>query len=636
MFLFRAGRVYFIHKYDFTRREERLTLYCVKNVKEDLIWVGGSDRRLALFENVFPIPRGVSYNAYLVQDEQTVLMDTVDSSIGSLFFENLEHALNGKMLNYVVVNHMEPDHAATLSELVLRHPEVTVVCNAKTIVMIRQFFNFEIDSRALIVKEGDTLCTGRHTFTFVMAPMVHWPEAMVTYDVTDKVLFSADAFGTFGALNGGLFADEYDFETEWLPDARRYFTNIVGKYGTQVQALLKKAAGIEIETICPLHGPVWRKNIGWFIDKYVKWSTYTPEENAVMIAYASVYGNTANVADILASKLADAGVRNVKVYDVSNTHPSVLVAEAFRCSHLVFASTTYNAGIFVTMETLLHDIVAHNLQNRTVALIENGTWAPTAGGLMRKLLSGLRGINILEDSLTVRSSLKEDQLEALDRMAAAIAASVRPEAPVVQNEKQIEPNAMFKLSYGLFVLTAKDDRDGGCIINAVNQITDSPKRISIAVNKANATHDMIARAGAFNLSVLTTETQFPLIQRFGFQSSRDADKFADYDFTARSENGLIYVTESSNAFISAKVVQALDYGTHTVFIADVTEAKVLSNAPSLTYAYYFEHVKPKPAALSEQKGWVCKICGYIYEGDDLPADFICPLCKHGAEDFERL
>ena len=611
-------------------------MYCVKAIHPDLYWVGANDRRLALFENVYPLSRGVSYNSYVLLDEKTVLLDTVDKSVSDQFFENVSHVLNGRRLDYLIVNHMEPDHCGTIEQLVLRYPEVKIVCNAKTVQMIKQFFTFDIDSRAVLVKEMDTLCTGRHTLAFVMAPMVHWPEAMVTYDTTDKVLFSADAFGTFGAINGNLFADEVNFETEYLDDARRYYTNIVGKYGTQVQTLLRKAATIDIQTICPLHGPVWRKNIGWFIDKYVKWSTYTPEENAVMIAYASVYGNTANVADILASKLADAGVRNVKVYDVSNTHPSVLVAEAFRCSHLVFASTTYNAGIFVTMETLLHDIVAHNLQNRTVALIENGTWAPTAGGLMRKLLSGLRGIDILEDSLTVRSSLKEDQLEALDRMAAAIAASVRPEAPVVQNEKQIEPNAMFKLSYGLFVLTAKDDRDGGCIINAVNQITDSPKRISIAVNKANATHDMIARAGAFNLSVLTTETQFPLIQRFGFQSSRDADKFADYDFTARSENGLIYVTESSNAFISAKVVQALDYGTHTVFIADVTEAKVLSNAPSLTYAYYFEHVKPKPAALSEQKGWVCKICGYIYEGDDLPADFICPLCKHGAEDFERL
>ena len=611
-------------------------MYCVKAIHPDLYWVGANDRRLALFENVYPISRGVSYNSYVLLDEKTVLLDTVDKSVSDQFFENVAHVLNGRRLDYLIVNHMEPDHCGTIEQLVLRYPEVKIVCNAKTVQMIKQFFTFDIDSRAVLVKEMDTLCTGRHTLAFVMAPMVHWPEAMVTYDTTDKVLFSADAFGTFGAINGNLFADEVNFETEYLDDARRYYTNIVGKYGTQVQTLLRKAATIDIQTICPLHGPVWRKNIGWFIDKYVKWSTYTPEENAVMIAYASVYGNTANVADILASKLADAGVRNVKVYDVSNTHPSVLVAEAFRCSHLVFASTTYNAGIFVTMETLLHDIVAHNLQNRTVALIENGTWAPTAGGLMRKLLSGLRGIDILEDSLTVRSSLKEDQLEALDRMAAAIAASVRPEAPIVQNEKQIEPNAMFKLSYGLFVLTAKDDRDGGCIINAVNQITDSPKRISIAVNKANATHDMIARTGAFNLSVLTTETQFPLIQRFGFQSSRDADKFADYAFAARSENGLIYVTESSNAFISAKVVQALDYGTHTVFIADVTEAKVLSNAPSLTYAYYFEHVKPKPAALSEQKGWVCKICGYIYEGDDLPADFICPLCKHGAEDFERL
>ena len=611
-------------------------MYCVKAIHPDLYWVGANDRRLALFENVYPISRGVSYNSYVLLDEKTVLLDTVDKSVSDQFFENVAHVLNGRRLDYLIVNHMEPDHCGTIEQLVLRYPEVKIVCNAKTVQMIKQFFTFDIDSRAVLVKEMDTLCTGRHTLAFVMAPMVHWPEAMVTYDTTDKVLFSADAFGTFGAINGNLFADEVNFEAEYLDDARRYYTNIVGKYGTQVQTLLRKAATIDIQTICPLHGPVWRKNIGWFIDKYVKWSTYTPEENAVMIAYASVYGNTANVADILASKLADAGVRNVKVYDVSNTHPSVLVAEAFRCSHLVFASTTYNAGIFVTMETLLHDIVAHNLQNRTVALIENGTWAPTAGGLMRKLLSGLRSIDILEDSLTVRSSLKEDQLEALDRMAAAIAASVRPEALIVQNEKQIEPNAMFKLSYGLFVLTAKDDRDGGCIINAVNQITDSPKRISIAVNKANATHDMIARTGAFNLSVLTTETQFPLIQRFGFQSSRDADKFADYAFAARSENGLIYVTESSNAFISAKVVQALDYGTHTVFIADVTEAKVLSNAPSLTYAYYFEHVKPKPAALSEQKGWVCKICGYIYEGDDLPADFICPLCKHGAEDFERL
>ena len=365
-------------------------MYCVKQIAEDMFWVGGSDRRLALFENIYPIPRGVSYNAYLVLDEQTILFDTVDKGVSSIFFENIEHVLNGRKLDYLVVNHMEPDHCGTMQELVLRYPEVKIVCNPKTLDMIKNFFTFDIESRAVIVNEMDTLCTGRHTYVFVMAPMVHWPEAMVSYDATDKILYSADAFGTFGAINGNIFADEVDFETEYLDDARRYFTNIVGKYGTQVQALLAKAATIDIQMICPLHGPVWRKDIGWFIDKYQKWSTYTPEENAVMVAYASIYGNTENLANIIASKLADAGVRNVKMYDVSVTHPSVIVSEAFRVSHIVFASPTYNAGIFSTMETVLHDIVAHNLQNRTIAIVENGSWAPVSGSLMRCLLSDLK------------------------------------------------------------------------------------------------------------------------------------------------------------------------------------------------------------------------------------------------------
>ena len=611
-------------------------MHCVKQITNDMYWVGASDRRLALFENVYPIPRGVSYNSYVLLDEKTVLLDTVDRSVSDLFLENLAHVLGGRKLDYIMVNHMEPDHCATLQEVARLYPEAKIVVNAKTVQMIKQFFTFDIDSRAHIVGEMDTLCTGRHTLAFVMAPMVHWPEAMVTYDTTDKVLYSADAFGTFGAINGNIFADEVNFETEYLEDARRYYTNIVGKYGTQVQALLRKAATIEIRMICPLHGPVWRKNIDWFVDKYVKWGTYTPEENAVMVAYASVYGNTENTANIIASKLADAGVRNVKVYDVSTTHSSVIVAEAFRVSHIVFASTTYNAGIFVNMENLLNDIVAHNLQNRTIALVENGTWAPTAGGLMREKLSALRNCTILNDTLTLHSSLKEDQMAQVDALVAAVVGSMKPADVIVHDDKKVEPNAMFKLSYGLFVLTAKGTRDNGCIINTVTQITDTPKRISIAVNKANHTHDLIMNSGVFNVSVLTTDATFALFQRFGFQSGRDVDKFDGFADVARSENGLYYVTQASNAFISGKVIQTLDYGTHTVFIADVTEAKVLSNAPSLTYAYYFEHVKPKPAALSEQKGWVCKICGYVYEGDELPADFICPLCKHGAEDFERL
>ena len=615
-------------------------MYCVKKMTDDLYWVGGSDRRLALFENVYPIPNGVSYNAYLLLDEKTVLLDTVDRSIADLFFENVAHVLNGRKLDYVIVNHMEPDHCAVLQDLVLRYPEVKIVCNAKTVTMIRNFFTFDIDSRAVIVKEMDTLCTGRHTFAFVMAPMVHWPEAMVSYDATTKTLFSADAFGTFGALNGNLYADEVNFKTEYLADARRYYTNIVGKYGTQVQALLKKASAIEIETICPLHGPVWRKDIAWFLDKYVHWATYQPEETAIVIAYASVYGNTENAANILAGMLADKGVRNVKVYDVSATHPSYIVSECFRASHLVFLSTTYNAGMFVNMENLVHDIVHHNLQNRTIALVENGSWAPTAAGLMRAEFQKLKNCTILDEGVSIRSSLKEDQLAQMEALADALVASMPAQKPVPAQEKPaglVEQNAMFSLSYGLFVLTARDGaKDNGCIINTVTQLTDSPKRISIAVNKANLTHDMIVKTGEFNVSVLSNDAPFALFQHYGFQSGRNTDKFAGIQGMARSTNGIYYIPYCTSAFLSAKVTQTVEFETHTLFIADVTEAKLLSNVPSMTYAYYFANVKPKPAVLQKQTGWVCKICGWVYEGEELPPDIVCPLCKHGAAGFERL
>ncbi|MGI5913775.1 MAG: FprA family A-type flavoprotein [Bacteroidales bacterium] len=399
-------------------------MHCTKRITEDMSWVGGSDRRLALFENVFPIPRGVSYNSYLIEDEKTVLLDTVDRAISTLFFENIEHILGNRRLDYLVVNHMEPDHAATMAELVMRYPEIKIVGNTKTLAMIKQFFNFDADSRFVTVKEGDTLSTGRHLFTFYMAPMVHWPEAMVTYDNSDKILYSADAFGTFGAINGNLYADEVNFESEWLPDARRYYTNIVGKYGNQVQALLKKLGSVDIKVICPLHGPVWRENLGWFIDKYIKWSTYEPEEIAVMIAYGTIYGGTENVANIIASKLADAGVRNVAMYDVAGTHPSVIVSESFRCSHLVFASASYNAGILGSMETALLDLKAHNLQNRKVALIENGTWAPTAGKYMVNLFGSMKNIEIIGDMVTIKSTVKEDQLADIEALAGKIAESM--------------------------------------------------------------------------------------------------------------------------------------------------------------------------------------------------------------------
>lgn len=610
-------------------------MYCVKKVQDDLYWVGGSDRRLALFENVFPIPRGVSYNAYVLLDEKTVLLDTVDKSVSEQFFENLEHVLGGRTLDYLVVNHMEPDHCATMGEVVRRYPEVKIVCNAQTLKMIHQFFNFDAGSRAVLVKEMDTLNVGRHTLAFVMAPMVHWPEAMVTYDTTDKILFSADAFGTFGAMNGNLFADEVNFEGEWLDDARRYYTNIVGKYGPQVQKLLEKASTLEIKTICPLHGPVWRENIGWFIEKYQRWSSYTPEDEGVVIAYASVYGNTENAANIVACRLADAGVRDVKMYDVSVTHPSVIVSEAFRASHLILAAPTYNAGLFCNMETALLDIAAHNLQNRTIAILENGTWAPAAGKRMREILSGLKNCTILESGVTVKSALKDSQSADIDALVAAVLSTLKREESAPQ--AVAAGNALHKLSYGLFVLTAREaGRDNGCIVNAVTQLTESPRRIGVCVNKANLTHDMIAHTGLLNVSVLNAQAPFELFKHYGFQSGRDVDKFGQADMP-RTENGLVYLEASANAVISGRVIRSVDCGTHTLFLADVEQDSVLNDVPSMTYADYFDHVKPKPAPAAEKKnGYVCKICGYVYEGDVLPEDYVCPLCKHGAEDFEKI
>ena len=621
-------------------------MYCYRKVTDDLYWVGSNDRRLAMFEGVYSVPDGVSYNSYLLLDEKTVLFDTVDKAVKGVFFENIAEVLGERKLDYMVIHHMEPDHSEAIQEVVMRYPEVKIICNAKIAKMIKQYFDFDIDSRAILMKEGDSFSTGKHNLVFVMAPMVHWPEVMVSYDTTDKILFSADAVGTFGALNGALFADEVNFERDYLDEARRYYTNIVGKYGDQVQTLLKKAATLEINMICPLHGFVWRKNISDYIGKYMHWSSYAPEEYGVVIAYASVYGHTENTAEILACRLRERGVKTV-MYDVSVTPASDIIAAAFKWSHLVFASTTYNAGIFVNMEALLYDLVAHNIQNRTVALIENGSWAPTSGSLMRGLLSKCKNMTILDETLTVKSSLKKEQLSDVDALADALASSIpdsaKPQAATAEKKEEIstvaevDPTAMFKLSYGLFVLTAKDgEKDNGCIINTVMQVTDVKKRIAIAVNKANYTHDMIKKTGVFNVSVLTTEAPFKLFKQFGFQSGRDTDKFAEGGAEVRTANGLRYVPEYANAVISGKVVEEHEYDTHTLFVAEVTEAAVLSNVPSVTYQYYFDHIKPQPQPTTEKTGYVCKICGYIYEGDTLPEDFICPLCKHGAADFEKL
>lgn len=399
-------------------------MYNVRKVTEDIVWVGASDRRLALFENIFPIPRGVSYNSYVLLDEKTVLLDTVDASVAGQFFENLEHVLDGRKLDYLIVNHMEPDHCAMIGDLVRRYPEVQVVGNTKTFGMIKQFFGTDFAERAVTVKEGDTLATGAHTLHFVMAPMVHWPEVMVTYDEKDKVLFAADGFGTFGALNGNIFADEVDFDRDWLDDARRYYTNIVGKYGASVQALLKKASGLEIAVICPLHGPIWRENLGYILEKYQKWSTYEAEDQAVVILYATMYGNTASAADALAGRLAAKGVKKIAVYDVSNTHVSELISEIFRASHMVFAAPTYNGGIYPVMENLLADMKALAVQNKTVALMENGTWAPMTAKQMREKLAELKNVTILDTQITIKSAMAPEQEGQLEALADAIVASM--------------------------------------------------------------------------------------------------------------------------------------------------------------------------------------------------------------------
>ena len=619
-------------------------MYCVKKVLDDLIWVGADDRRLTCFEGVYGVPNGVSYNAYLMLDEKTILFDAVDKAVARTFFENVAYALGGRKLDYLVIHHMEPDHAATIEDVLLRYPDAVIVCNDKVKGMLAQFFSADLAARVHSVKEGDTLAVGRHTLSFINAPMVHWPEVMMTYEKTDKILFTADAFGTFGALNGHIFADEVDFMRDWLDEARRYYANIVGKYGQQVQAVLKKAAALDIAFVCPLHGFVWRSHFGDFLEKYNRWSTYTPEIQGVCLAYASIYGHTENMANILAAQLADRGVP-VEMFDTSVTPASDIIASAFKNSHLVFAAPTYNAGIFVTMENLLSDLAAHNLKNRRIALLENGTWAPMAGNAMKAILSKLPGTEFIGETVSVKSSLKADQLARLDALADLIAQEISPSraagpfaaAPHQAPAAQVDPTAFFKLSYGLEILTAADGgKDYGCVINSAAQVSEGAlKKIAVSVINKNYTCEVIKKTGRFNVSVLTEEAPFALFEHFGFQSGRDTDKFADAAYFDRLTNGIRYIPQYTNAAFACEVIDFIDLGVSTLFIANVTEAKALSEAPSATYAYYHAHIKPKkqPAA-AQKEGWVCKICGHFHEGSELPDDYVCPLCKHGKDDFE--
>ena len=608
----------------------------------DFYYVGGSSRRLNLFENIYPIPKGASFNSYLYLDEKTILLDTVDSKLQDIFFETVDYLLNGRPLDYVVINHMEPDHASSLGELLARHPETTLVVNAISLRFFKNYFP-KANPKTLIVKEGDKLSTGKHEFTFLTAQMVHWPEVMFTYETKDKVLFSADAFGSFGALSGDVYASPLNFD---LAETRRYYANIVGKYGVQVLNVLKKVANLDVRMICSLHGPIHKGNLKPLLSVYGKWASYTPEDkDGVMVAYSSVYGGTENVANIIANKLAAKGIRNIVVYDVSTTDSSYLIAEAWRVGTIVLCATTYNAGVFIKMEEFLMDLAHHQIRNRNIAFVENGSWAPAAKSNMKKILEKLEGINAIEKEITIASRIKDSQEGDIDELVSQIAEVVLPkkkEAPT-----PIDPVAGFKLSYGLFALFTQDENGKGnaSINNSFIQISDNPNIYILSVNVANYSAETIHATGKFNLSILDNTVDFSLIKRFGFQSGRTVDKLAGIEGDlATAENGIAYLKTNSNAMLSCRVIQEETIGNHVVFHVEVTESKVLSGNPSLTYADYFASVKPepipeiaKPQAKKEKRvGWRCKICGYTYWGETLPADFVCPLCKHPASDFERI
>lgn len=599
-------------------------------VTKDTYYVGASERRLAKFENVYPLENGASYNSYLIMDEKTCLLDCVDLLVEDTFMKKVEEVLDGRELDYLIINHMEPDHSASAIKIVQKYKNLTVVTTEKAYKMFQNFNNNYEIKNLVLVKEFDTLNLGNHVLTFVMAPMVHWPEVMVTYDTTTKTLFSADAFGTFGALNGNLFADECDFEHQYLDDARRYYTNIVGKYGPQVQALLKKAATIEIQTICPLHGPIWRKNLNWFIRLYDKWSRYEPEVNGALIVYGSVYGHSENAANLIADKLALKGVKNIRIYDASKTDKSVLVAETFKYSHLILCASTYNMGIFTPLEEYLLDLKYHAMQGRTVGIVQNGSWAPNSDKLIREIFGSMKNMNIVEESFTFQSNIKDSDLDKVEKISERFAEDLKE---VVKDD-----NPLFKLGYGLYVLNTKDgDKDNGCILNTVTQVSVNPDKFLVNVNKANYSSEIINKTKEMNISILDTSVPFDIFKRFGFQSGRNVNKFEDFKDFDRSKNGITYLNKFTNSYLSLKVLDTIDFGSHFGYVCEVNDKGLLNSNDSVTYDYYMKNIKPLPPKPEKKiNGWICKICGYIYEGEVLPPDFICPLCKHGAEDFERI
>lgn len=592
------------------------------NITNDIKYVGVNDHEIDLFEGQYIVPNGMSYNSYVIVDEKIAVMDTVDVRFTHEWLDNIQNVLKSQKPDYLIIQHMEPDHSANILNFIKTYPETIVVSSDKSFKMMANFFGTDFADNRIIVKEGDNLSLGKHTLSFVAAPMVHWPEVIVTYDKTDKVLFSADGFGKFGAV---------DIEEDWADEARRYYIGIVGKYGVQVQNLLKKAATLDIEKICPLHGPVLTENLGYYINLYNIWSSYTVESDGIVIAYTSVYGNTKKAVMKLAQELKDKGCPNVIVNDLARCDMSKAVADAFKYGKIVLATTTYNADIFPFMREFINHLTERNFSNRTIAFIENGSWAPLAAKIMKSMFEKSKNITFTETTVKILSALNDESTAQIDALSNELCMEYLAKQDSTANKN--DPSALQNIGYGLYVITSNDGKkDNGLIVNTVTQVTDSPNRIAVTINKENYSYHVIKQTGKMNVNCLSTDAPFSLFENFGLKSGRNTDKFENQDIL-HSDNGIAFLSRYINSFISLKVIDHVDLGTHGMFICDVTESRIITNKETMTYNYYHNNVKPRPET-EGKKGYVCKICGYVYEGENLPEDFICPLCKHGAADFE--
>ena len=593
------------------------------NITKDIRYIGVNDRGIDLFEGQYRVPNGMCYNSYAIIDNFIAIMDTVDAGFTHEWLDNIRDALDGRTPDYLIVQHMEPDHSANILQFAKAYPKATIVSSSKAFAMMQNFFGTDFADRRIVVGEGDVLDLGYHKLTFVTAPMVHWPVVIVTYDSTDKVLFSADGFGKFGA---------YDANEPWADEARRYYIGIVGKYGAQVQALLKKAAALDIEIICPLHGPVLSENLGYYLGLYDTWSSYRPEQDGIVIAYTSVYGNTGKAVSMLTEKLKANGAPAVVVHDLARCDMAEAVADAFRYSKLVLATTTYNADIFPFMREYINHLTERNFGGRTVGMIENGSWAPQAVKVMKNMLEKSKDITYTDTMVKIKSALNAESTEQLNAMANELCREYLAQRDETANKNDM--SALFNIGYGLYVITSNDGKkDNGLIVNTVTQVTNTPNRLAVTINKENYSHHVIKQTGKMNINCLSTDAPFSVFETFGFQSGRNVDKFKDCT-PLRSDNGLVFLPRYINSFMSLVVEQYVDLGTHGMFICSISEARVISDRETMTYTYYHQHVKPKPKT-DGIKGYVCTICGYVHEGE-LPEDFVCPLCKHGASDFVEI